>query len=316
MSSILAEWSSVERIGLVVAAVAVLLALGSAAAWLVRRRGATAVADLGPRVRSWWWMCGAVFVALFLGPVATALLFAFLSFIALREIITLTPTRRGDHHTLFWCFFVVLPLHYWFLIDGWVGMMLVFIPVWVFLFIALRSAVAGDPQRYMERVSRIQWGVMLAVYGLSHVPALHLLDIPGFAGRGGELVLWLLLTVQLSDVFQYVWGKSLGRHRIIPAITPSKTWEGLVGGVLTAAACGAGLWWLTPFTPWQAAALALGVALMGFAGGLVLSAVKRDAGQKDFAVLIPGHGGVLDRVDGLTFAAPALFHVLRYAYWP
>jgi phosphatidate cytidylyltransferase len=157
---------------------------------------------------------------------------------------------------------------------------------------------------------------MICVYCLSHVPALMTLEIPGYEGRNALLVVFLILTVQSSDVLQYVWGKLFGRHRLSPTISPSKTVEGLVGGVLTSTAVAAGLWWMTPFLPWQAALVALAVNVMGFFGGFVLSAIKRDRGVKDWGHMIEGHGGMLDRVDSISFSAPIFFHIIRYWWVP
>jgi phosphatidate cytidylyltransferase len=296
-----------------------LLIIGSIVALVLRRTARSEparrlAADVSARVQAWWWMCLACMGALLGGQLATTVLFALLSFLAFREFITLAPTRRADHRTLFWAFFVVIPLHYVITGIGWYGMFAIFIPVWGFLFIAIRSTLAGDATRYLERTAKVQWGLMLCVYAVSHLPALLMLDIPGFSGRQAELLLWLLLVVQLSDVLQYAWGKALGRRRVAPHLSPSKTWEGLIGGAASASAIGAALWWLTPFTPVQALGMAAGATALGFAGGVVMSAVKRDAGVKDFGDLIPGHGGILDRVDSLTFAAPACFHLIRY-YW-
>jgi phosphatidate cytidylyltransferase len=297
--------------GLLVAASAVgavLALLGGDA----RRRDT--VANLNDRLRAWWVMCVAVLGALWLGPVAATVLFAIISFLALREMATLTPTRRGDHRTLFWAFFVIIPLQYALVGIGWDGLFTILIPVYGFLFLALRSALRQDSVRYLERTAKIQWATMLTVYCLSHVPALLQLRPTGWTGDPVGLVLFLLLVVQLSDVFQYVWGKLLGRHRVLPHLSPNKTWEGLLGGIATATAIGAGRWWMTPFAPWQAAAMACAIACLGFAGGVVCSAVKRDSGLKDFGRSLPGHGGILDRVDSLTFAAPVFYHLTVFYF--
>ena len=152
------------------------------------------------------------------------------------------------------------------------------------------------------------------MFCLSHVPALLTLPIPGFEDRKLLLVAFLVLVVQASDVLQYVWGKLLGRHKIAPRLSPSKTVEGFAGGVVSATALGAALWWLTPFPPLQAALMALAITLMGFCGGLVMSAIKRDRGVKDWGWMISGHGGMLDRLDSVIFAAPIFFHLTRY-WW-
>jgi phosphatidate cytidylyltransferase len=164
------------------------------------------------------------------------------------------------------------------------------------------------------RIAETQWALMLCVFCVSHVAALLLLDIPGYEGRNVLLIAFLVLVVQLSDVLQYVWGKLLGRHKIAPGLSPSKTWEGFIGGTLTATLIGAALWWITPFNPLQAAYLSFIIVIMGFFGGLVLSAVKRDRGVKDWGHLIAGHGGFIDRLDSVIFSAPVFFHLVRYGW--
>jgi phosphatidate cytidylyltransferase len=155
---------------------------------------------------------------------------------------------------------------------------------------------------------------MICVYFVSSVPALLLLRIPAYEGRNASLMFFLVLVVQLSDVLQYVWGKSIGRHRLAPAVSPNKTWEGLVGGILSATAVGTSIWWATPFTPVAAALMAFVICVTGFAGGLIMSAIKRGRGIKDYGALIEGHGGMLDRIDSLCFAAPVFLHLTRYFY--
>jgi phosphatidate cytidylyltransferase len=155
---------------------------------------------------------------------------------------------------------------------------------------------------------------MVTVFCISHVPALLTLTIPGYEGRNLLLIAFLVFVVQSSDVLQYIWGKLCGRHKIAPLLSPSKTVEGFLGGVLSATLLGGALWWITPFAPWQAAAMALVVTLMGFFGGLVMSAIKRDRGVKDWGTMIEGHGGMLDRLDSVIFSAPIFFHLTRY-WW-
>jgi phosphatidate cytidylyltransferase len=149
------------------------------------------------------------------------------------------------------------------------------------------------------------------VYGLSHLAFLRNLT-PGSPSDGRTLLLFLIFTVEFSDVMQYVWGKLLGRRKIMPEVSPNKTWAGFVGGILSASAFSLALRFLTPFAPLECFAVAFGVTVTGFLGGAVMSAVKRDFGVKDFGELIPGHGGVLDRVDSLCYAAPLFFHYCRY----
>lgn len=273
------------------------------------------VENLNSRINAWWVMVLVFGSAIYFGLAGACVLFGLVSFFALREMITLSPTRRGDHHTLFWAFFVMIPLQYYFVYTKWYGMASILIPVYGFLFLAIRSAISGDATRYMERTAKVQWGVMICVYCVSHAPMLLTLNVPGMPPESGwKLLVWLVITVQMSDVLQYVWGKTLGRHKIAPNISPSKTWEGFVGGVLSAAGLGVLLRFLTPFDVPAAIAIGLAVVLLGFFGGLVMSAIKRDAGVKDYGNLIGGHGGMMDRIDSITFAAPVFFHVVRYFY--
>lgn len=295
-----------------------LLALSSLVTAVLKRRPGGAenavIANLAARVRAWWIMVAVFGLAVASGGLGSVVLFALLSFLALREFITLTPTRPADHRALFWTFFVVTPLQYFLVAVQWYGLFSILIPVYAFLFVSARSALAGDSEKFLERTAKIQWALLACVYCVSHVPALLTLEIPGYEGQNAKLLLFLVLVVQLSDVLQYVWGKLLGRHKIAPAVSPNKTVEGFAGGVLSATAIGTGLWWATPFTWWQAGVLSLTVCLMGFFGGLVMSAIKRDRGVKDYGTMIEGHGGIMDRIDSLCFAAPVFFHLVRFYF--
>jgi phosphatidate cytidylyltransferase len=267
------------------------------------------VENLNARIRSWWVMVVVVGGAIALGNAATILLFAIISFMVLREFWTLTPSRRGDHLALFLSFFVVLPLNYLLLADDWYGLFIIFIPVYAFLLLPAIATLAGDTSEFLARSAKVQWGLMLSVYAISHAPALLLLDtgVPS-----ALLIVYLIVVVQLSDVLQYVWGKLLGKTRLSPSVSPSKTVEGLIGGGLSAIIVGTLLHKMTPFTPLQAAGMSAVIVTAGFFGGFVLSAIKRDLNTKDWGYIIEGHGGVLDRVDSLTFAAPLFFHLTRY----
>lgn len=276
--------------------------------------GKATLANARQRINAWWVMSGVFGFALVAGPQGSLLLFLFLSLLALREFITPTPTLREDHGTLFWSFFVIAPLQYLLIAIGWYGLYSIFIPVYAFLFVPIRSALMGETERFLERIAKIQWGLMVAVYCVSYAPALLMIELQHYRGENAKLLLFLIVVVQLSDVFQYLWGKSFGRHKIAPDVSPNKTWEGFLGGVATATLLGTGLYWLTPFTPGQAAVMAFVCCLLGFAGGLTMSAIKRDRGVKDFGNLIEGHGGILDRIDSLCFSAPVLFHLTRFFF--
>ncbi len=307
------------RLLLLLVIVLVVLAIGSIVGFILSlsvkgEAGRATVANLNARLRAWWVMIIVFGIAVATGGIGSLVLFAFISFLALREFVTLAPTRPGDHQALFWSFFVLLPLQYYLIAIGWYGLFAIMIPVYGFIFMAVRSVLAGDIDHFMARTSTVNWGLMVCVYCVSHAPALLMLEIPGFRGQNAQLLFFLVLVVQLSDVLQYVWGKLLGKHKVAPVVSPNKTWEGLIGGVLSATAIGAGVWWATPFTPVQAAGMAFLICLMGFSGGLVMAAIKRDRGVKDFGTMIEGHGGILDRIDSLCFAAPIFFHVTRFFF--
>jgi phosphatidate cytidylyltransferase len=278
-------------------------------------KGRSEVVDnLNARIRAWWIMSAVFALSLATGGLGSVILFAILSFFALREFITLTPTRPADHSALFWIFFIITPLQYYLVATKWYGFFAVLIPVYAFLFVPSRIAMAGDATAFLERNAKIQWGLMVCVYCVSHAPALLMLQIPHYAGKNARLLFFLVVIVQMSDVLQYVWGKLLGRHKIAPVISPSKTWEGFVGGVATATLLGGALWWATPFTFPQAVGMAFVITIMGFLGGLTMSAIKRDRGVKDWGSAIEGHGGVLDRIDSICFASPIFFHLTRYFF--
>ena len=294
-----------------------LLAIASIVGWLLQRRvpDSATIANLTARVRAWWVMVAVLAVCFLLGRTATIVLFAIASLFALREFVTLTPTRPGDHLPLVVCFYILLPVQYLLIFDDWYNLFAIFLPVYGFLLLPVLTASGGDTEQFLERVTKLQWGLMITVYCVSYVPALLLLQIPHYSDNL-LLVIYLLLVVQISDVLQYVFGKLFGKHKIAPVVSPSKTVEGFVGGGASATAVGAALWWITPFTPLQAAGLAAVIVLAGFLGGLALSAVKRSLGAKDWGSMIEGHGGMLDRLDSVSFAAPVFFHLTRYFFEP
>lgn len=270
--------------------------------------------NLLARTKAWWIMCVVFVIAVVSGGIGSIVLFCLVSFLALREFITVVPTSRADHRALFWMFFIAVPIQYVLVGINWYGLFVVFIPVYCFLLLPIRMVIAGDCDRFLERSAKIQWGLMACVYCVSHAPALLTLSIPGYVGQNAKLLFFFVVVVELCDVCQYIWGKSIGRHKILPTVSPNKTWEGFIGGCLTAAFIGMGLWWATPFAPWQAFLLALGTGVFGFCGDVTMSAIKRDSNMKDYGELLPGHGGMLDRIDSLCFAAPFFFHMTRYFF--
>lgn len=273
------------------------------------------------RVRAWWLMFLILTSAVLLGKTITVILFGGVSFWALREFITLTPTRQGDHRTLFWIFFLFTPLQYFLVGRGieYYGLYSIAIPVYVYLFIAARIALAGDFKRFLERTAKIQAGMMICVYSLSYAPALLYLTFKNqngsqWNGSPASVLFYFILIVQAGDVFQYIWSKWVGKRVIAPNINTSRTWEGFFGGTLSTTLLGTVLWGVTPFNHWQAAFMSLICSVMGFAGGMTMSAIKRDRGVKDYGTLVEGHAGILDRIDSLCFAAPVFFHLSRFIF--
>ena len=275
---------------------------------------ASLIDNLNARINAWWVMVVLIGLAFLGGSTGVVLLFAVCSLLALREFLAVTRLHREDNWALIAMFVVVLPLQYGFVWLEWYGLYSIFIPVYAFLLLPMLSALRGNTQHYLVRVAEIQWALMICVFCASYVPALLTLNIEGYEGRQVLLIAFLVLVVQLSDVLQYVWGKLLGRTLVAPALSPSKTVEGTVGGIVSATVVGMLLWWITPFTLWQAGMLALICSVMGFMGGLVLSAIKRDRGLKDWGSAIAGHGGFIDRLDSVLFSAPVFFHLVRYGW--
>jgi len=292
------------------------LALSSVGVALLRRaQPSRDFSELAARVKAWWIMAAVFFGAIAASARVSLVFFAFLSFWALKEYVTLLRTRPADHRALVWAFLAV-PIQYFWVGLGWYGMFVVFIPVYMFLILPIRLVLAKQTAGFVASASQIQWGLMAFVFGLSHLGMLLALPAVGKPPANGRtLLLFLVVVTELSDVFQYVWGKTFGRHKILPSVSPNKTWEGFLGGIITTALISLLLRFLTPFAVLETIGIALLITVAGFFGGAVMSAVKRDFGVKDFGELIPGHGGMLDRVDSLCYAAPVFFHCVRYFYY-
>lgn len=263
------------------------------------------------------WLGSIVFwVAWISGPVGATLTFGAVSFLALREFITLVQTRRGDHRSLIIAFFVALPLQYGLVATRAFDLFTVFVPVYVFLAIPVAGALAGDPRQFLERHAKIQWGIMVCVYGLSHAPALLLLNLPGFDGRGAFLLFFLVMVAAAGQLVQEQASRWLRRRPVVRQIDRSFSWRAFGLGLAAAALAGVALSWITPVDVWQAATMALVAAASGSFGELVMRALKKDAGVRYWGnqSSVTGAVGLLDRVAPLCFAAPVFFHFVRW-YW-
>lgn len=296
---------------------AVLLVASFVGQWLKRKKGRNnpTISNLNARVYAWWVMTLVLLLAFWFGKVGTVILFLLISFTALREFLTLVYQRSSDYNVMVACFYLLLPIQYYFVLTEWYGMFSIFIPVYGFLLLPIIASLSGRTEHFLERTAKTQWAAMVSIFCLSHVPALLNLHLDGFPhGQNVLLLIFMIAVVQSSDVLQYVWGKTLGKRKIMPTLSPSKTVAGTVGGIASATLIAVLLSPITPFSPLQAGLIGLVLCLMGFFGGLVMSAIKRDYGVKDWGNMIQGHGGMLDRVDSICFAAPVFFHIVRY-FW-
>ena len=272
--------------------------------------------ELSQRVSSWWIMISVFSAALLLSKNLSLLMFGLISFLALKEYFSMIPTRRTDRRVLFWAY-LAIPMQYYWVSTGWYGLFIIFIPVYMFLLLPTRMLLIGDTRKFLSSLSTIHWGLMTLVFSISHVAFLMALPdtINPSAGSAG-LVLYLVFLTQFNDVAQYSWGKLFGKRKIMPSVSPNKTWAGFLGGVITTSGLAvalAGL--LTPMSLLQSAMAGLIISVAGFLGDVTISALKRDIGVKDCGNLLPGHGGMLDRIDSLTFSAPLFFHFIYYLYY-
>jgi phosphatidate cytidylyltransferase len=312
------KWLNLEHeVQWLLALILAILVVAEIAVWLLRRaRPDTDYTELVQRIRSWWVMFGVFVLAIGLSRTLAIVFFAFLSFLALKEYLSLIPTRRADRRVLFWAY-LSIPAQYYWVYDAWYNMFLVFVPVWMFLLISARMVLIGETKDFLRAVGTLHWGLMTMVFAVSHLA--YLLVLPthkGFATAGPGLLVFLVFLTQFNDVAQYVWGKTLGRRKITPTVSPKKTAAGLIGGVLTTVLLSFVLApFLTPLDRPHSIAVGLIIGVGGFLGDVTISALKRDLGVKDSGSLIPGHGGILDRIDSLTFTAPLFFHYMSYFYY-
>lgn len=271
--------------------------------------------ELQQRIRSWWIMICLLFFVLINGERLSIVFFGLLSFLALKEFLSIVPTRCADRRVIFWAY-LSIPIQYYWVAIHWYGMFIIFIPVYIFLFLPIRMILTGETKGFIRSAGIIHWGAMLTVFSCSHITYLLTLPVKNHQAGNIGLVLFLLFMTEFNDVSQYIWGKSFGRRKIIPKISPNKTYEGFVGGVATFTCCAAFIApLLTPITTGYGFLAGLIISISGFFGDVVLSSVKRDLQIKNSGALIPGHGGILDRMDSLFYTAPLFFHFTYYMYY-
>lgn len=273
--------------------------------------------ELIQRIKSWWIMITLFSLAMVLSHTVSLIFFGLISFLALKEYLSIIPTRRADRRVLFWAY-LAIPIQYFWISMEWYGMFIIFIPVFMFLYLPMRMVIIGETKNFLHAVGTLHWGLMTLVFSISHLAYLLMLpEIDGFNAGGAGLVLFLVFLTQFNDVSQYVWGKLFGKHKIVPKVSPNKTWQGFIGGVFTTTTLAVLLSsFLTPLSIPMAIVAGLIISVAGFIGDVTISALKRDIGVKDSGSLLPGHGGILDRIDSLTYTAPLFFHFIYYFYYP
>jgi phosphatidate cytidylyltransferase len=270
------------------------------------------LALVNSRLRASWSIVAVFSIAFALGSAALLLVFAVASFFALRNFVSLTPIRPADHWALVLAFYVVTPLQYVLIGSGRIGLFTVFIPVYVFLLLPVVMALKQDNERYLERVAKVQWGLMICVYCISHAPAIVQLSAPEVGERGPLLLVYFLLVLYVADLAQVITSATLGGTPL--KFDPNRTWAGVMVAATVAGLLGTGLWWMTPFRWWQSTLMSIIVASAGLTGAVVLASVKKSLGARDWDTGIVPVRAVLDRLDALAFAAPVFFHLAAWLY--
>jgi phosphatidate cytidylyltransferase len=272
------------------------------------------LSNFGKRLQTSWVIFAVTGVAFLMGFFGLVLFFTFISFLALREFLSIVRLKGGDYWPIFCAFYIFLPLQYFFVLVDWQFMFFIFIPVYVFLFTPMLSVVASDDEeQFFERASKFQWAQIACIYCLSYLPAIAGMRLKNNF-ESSELLIYFLAVIMFSDSLQYVFGSWLGKKKIAPKISPNKTWEGAVYGIVSASLIGMALFKLTPFLWWQSFVMSLIICIVGFLGGLVMSGIKRSIKIKDWGDILGGHGGILDRVDSMIFTAPLFYHLCHYFF--
>jgi len=274
--------------------------------------------ELELRMGTWWMILGLFYSAVWMGKPGLLLFWMAASVLAFREFTKSLSVQASDRAIVALMNLAAF-VQYYLIYINWYNMMVIWIPLYVFLIAPLFVQLLGArPQGFLKVCGTLQYGLMYTVFALSHAAAFVLLPDCNPNGGNAGYIAYLAALTELNDVAQYVSGKSLAHYfpyKIAPNISPSKTWVGFVGGVVVTcllAVLFAPM--LTPFDTEAAALTGLVICVGGFIGGLGNSAMKRDIGVKDSGTLLPGHGGIIDRVDSLTYSAPLFFHLVRKYY--
>lgn len=265
--------------------------------------------ELVDRTNSWWKMVLIFVAVIFINKTVAIVGIAFLSFVALREMLSTLKFRLSDRRGMLWCY-LVIPVQFYCVYIGYYGLFIILIPVIMFMILPVRNLMVGDTKGIIVSTATMQWSLMITVYSLGHLAYLLVLPTPaGFSVGNEGYLLFLIFLTQFNDVLQFLWGKALGKKKIIPKISPNKTWVGFIGGLVCTTGLAYLFKFLTPFTGTQALIAGALIAFSGFMGDLNISAIKRDLDIKDMGNSIPGHGGIMDRLDSLSFSSMVFFHL-------
>ncbi len=280
---------------------------------LLARRDDKDYAELRARIVSWFYMITIFTLGVYLNDIVGIIFLGLISYLAFKEYVSLIPTRIIDRRIIFYGYLFIIP-QYYFAYTQWYEMYIITIPVYLFLFLPFRQIWIGETDGFIGNTSKVYWGAMLFIFALSHSAFLYKLE-PAEGITGPMMLLYLLFLTEINDVFQYICGKSFGKRKIVPKVSPNKTVEGFLGALVLTTIMAIALSYLTPFTLWESIAAGIIISSGGFIGDVVVSMVKRDVGVKDSGNLIAGHGGILDRLDSLTYTAPLFFHFIYYLYY-
>jgi phosphatidate cytidylyltransferase len=283
---------------------------------LVKARPERDYRELRQRTQTWWWIVAVFILALLFNKTVSVLVFGFISFLAFKEYLSLIPTRRADHRVLLWAY-LAIPVQYYWVWMAWYGTFIIFIPVYMLLFLPMRMVLIGETQGFLRAIGTLHWGLMITVFSLSHMAYLLVLpEANNPAGGVAGLLIYLVFLTEINDVSQYIWGKSFGKRKIIPKVSPGKTVAGFLGGIVTTTVLAYLIApWLTQLTLPEAVGAGGIISVAGFIGDVTISALKRDLGVKDSGSILAGHGGILDRLDSLTYTAPLFFHYVYYLHY-
>lgn len=288
------------------------LTICSTCFWLLSKgKKSDLFTELITRTKSWWYMALGIAIIITAPSIVGTVIMAYVSFVALREVLSIGKFREADRAALFAAYFSI-PIQYFLAYKMYYHQFLYFIPLIMYMGLAIILMLTGKTSKIGRSMSLIPSVLLMTVYMPSHIVLLFNMDFASFSAGPGGLIIFLIMLTEFNDVFQFAWGKLLGKRKILPSISPSKTWEGFIGGILTTAILAFLIRFLTPLSGTQALITGFVLGIMGFVGDTLISAIKRDLELKDTDDLIPGHGGAMDRLDSIIITAPVFYHLLRF----